>query len=144
MTEPGLRQDGGAGIETRRRSWDQDKTAELKQDDGAGTRQQQLGVSVSPLAICRSALRCRSRQFAAWRLGVALGDLPLGVLVLPLAIRRSASWCRPRQFAARRLGLVLGDLASWSCPRQFTARRLGVALGILSSCLTSEFSQGMA
>ena len=54
-----------------------------------------LGFSVLPsaipwrisvaLAICSSASRCRPRRFAAWRLGVALGNLPLGVSVLPSA-----------------------------------------------------------
>ena len=35
-----------------------------------------LGVSVSPLAIRRSASRCCPRRFAAWRLCLALGILP--------------------------------------------------------------------
>ena len=117
------RQDGEAGF--RRRSRDQDKT--LKPGSGgagiassirrsafwcrprrfAGRRLDlPVGVLVSPWVICRSASRCRPwrsasrcgpRRFAAWRLGVALGDLPLGVLVWP-----SASRCGPRRFAARR------------------------------------------
>ena len=54
---------------------------------------------MSPSVIHRSASRCRPWRFAAWRLGVALGNSLLGVLLLPLAICRSASRCCPQRLS---------------------------------------------